>query len=102
MKKTIVAVVKGFVWSSVFANFVEIFQSNNIKSVLNIVDVFTKLSLSIYCVVIIKLLYSCFVSFQFFKYSNMSRLIASSSKCSLNSPLSHCPKYTFFAFSLDD
>ena len=30
---------KGFVWSSVSANFVEIFQSNNIKSVLNIVDV---------------------------------------------------------------
>lgn len=43
MKKTIIAVVKGFVWSSVFANFVEIFQSNNIKSVLNIVDVFTKI-----------------------------------------------------------
>ena len=43
MKKTIVAVVKGLVWSSVFANFVEIFQSNNIKSVLNIVDVFTKI-----------------------------------------------------------
>lgn len=43
MKKTIIAVVKGFVWSSVFANFVEIFQSNNIKSVLNVVDVFTKI-----------------------------------------------------------
>ena len=43
MKKTIIAVVKGFVWSSVFANFVEIFQSDNIKSVLNIVDVFTKI-----------------------------------------------------------